>query len=319
MKKFNPAWWAPGPHFQTILAHFLRPVRAVTVSRHRLETPDGDFVDYDYLEGEKTAPLVLILHGLEGNSQARYIRSLLSQIRDQRWHAVMLNHRGCSGEPNRLESTYHSGKTEDIRFVIEYFKQRGFLNIYAVGYSIGGNMLLKYLGESSDENIAAVAKAVCVSVPYDLAASVKLLEKSFINHWVYARSMLKSLKKKVSQKFPKFSTKVRLGHVAKCDTFSVFDEEVTARLNGFKSAPDYWAQCSSINFLEKIRTKVLLVHAMDDPFLTKEYLPLSLIEENPYIDLCLTEKGGHIGFLMGQSPWAQERWLEDRIIDYFLN
>lgn len=319
VKEFHPAWWAPGPHFQTILAHFLRPVRSVAVSRHRLETPDGDFVDYDYLEGDEGAPIVLILHGLEGSSRARYIRSLIPEIQNKKWHAFILNHRGCSGEPNRLDLTYHSGKTEDISFVVRHLKERGFLNIYAVGYSIGGNMLLKFLGESHSSNVASIDKAVCISVPYDLAASVCLLEESFINHWVYARSMLNSLKKKIRRKFPKNSSKVRMERVEKCHTFSVFDEEVTARLNGFKSAADYWAQCSAMSFLEKIRTAVLLIHAKDDPFLTKEYLPICLMEENPHIDFCLTEKGGHIGFLMGRSPWVQKKWLETTILDYLTN
>jgi len=330
---FQPAWWAPGAHCQTILGRFLRMTRTLPFERTRLETADGDFLDLDIARPENgaQAPVVIILHGLEGSSEAPYVNSLAAAARDRGWIAAAVNFRGCSFDklksgkrfrarvpvPNLLAATYHSGKTEDLDLVLAHLrKTEGARPFFAAGFSLGGNILLKWLGEKSSGAGAFLERAAAVSVPYDLVESVKMMDRGF-NREVYTRVLLSTLKKKALLKADQYPGLIDKARVKSCRTFREFDREVTARLNGFQDEVEYWTLSSSGRYLKEIRIPSLLVHAEDDPFFPGKYLPYEIIRESPHLNLCLSKRGGHVGFLSGRFPQMQEQWLEETVLDFF--
>ena len=314
---FKPAWWCLGAHAQTIFARFFRPFPKLDLNRKRLETPDSDFLDLDYLAGDKDSPVVVVLHGLEGSSKVPYVQSLLGELQKIKWKAVAVNYRGCSGEANWLKQSYHSGKTEDLDFVLKCILQEEKTNpIFLVGYSIGGNIILKWLGEQGKNVPPQIQKAVAVSVPYDLLRSVQVMDRGF-NREIYTRKLLTTLKAKALAKEKCFPGNVDEGRVKYSKTFKDFDREVTAPLNGFKDEIEYWTQSSSLYYLDRIRLQTLLIHAKDDPFFPGSLLPLEQIKRSDYLKLVLTDKGGHLGFVSGNWPWKQELWLEKTITDFF--
>lgn len=316
-REFKPAWWCPGAHAQTIVGGLLRPYPRLRLKRKRLETSDGDFLDLDFLEASNhEAPLVLIVHGLEGSSHSPYVRSLLGVIQKKGWSAAALNMRMCSGEPNRTPTTYHSGKSEDLDFTIRFLKSSGIQKIYAVGYSLGGNVLLKWLGELGSKARDLVQKTAAVSVPFDLVRTAELMDLGF-NREVYTRKLLYGLKRKVAIKKKKFPNIMNYEALKKCKTFRVFDREATARLNGFQDEMDYWTRSSSLFFLKIIQVPTLIVHAEDDPFYGGDCLKNVSIEKSDSIEIRLSPSGGHIGFVTGPWPWRQEPWLENQILEYF--
>jgi len=287
-----------------------------------LETPDRDFLDIDFFDAPSVnrgghAPLVVILHGLEGSSGAPYIKRLLREIRKRGWNAAAMNMRMCSGEPNRLVQTYHSGKTEDLDFVLGRLKdRRAWHEIYLVGYSIGGNIALKWMGEQAGRASEQIQKAVVVSVPYDLTKSVGELDQGF-NRAVYTAVLLRSLKRKVRRKVKMFPGAITYDRVKHCKTFKEFDNKITAPLNGFKDERDYWSRSSSMNFLKSIRVPTLLIHAEDDPFFPGEFLPREDFEKSTYLKSLIVSEGGHVGFVSGAWPWRQTPWLEQQIMNFF--
>ncbi len=315
---FNPAWWCPGRHTQTIFARYFRPVPRLKMNRKRLETPDNDFLDIDLLEGSPPeAPLVIILHGLEGSSRAPYVLSFMSEIRKRNWPAAAVNFRGCSGEANRLKQTYHSGKTEDLDFLVHYFhKSEPRRKIYLVGFSLGGNIVLKWLGEQKESARGKVHKAVAVSVPYDLVEAARLMDQGF-NRQVYTRKLLSTLKAKALHKERRFAGILDRNKVKRCKTFKVFDREVTAKLNGFKDEMDYWVHSSSLHYLANIRVETLLIHAEDDPFFPGKLFPFEAAQKNAaHLNVLMTSRGGHLGFVGGATPWKQDLWLEQTMIHF---
>lgn len=331
-RSFRPAWWAKGAHAQTILGRFMRTVKPLSLERSRLETADNDFIDIDFLRGDAKKPFVVVLHGLEGCSYAPYIQSLLFTFRSRGWNAAAVNFRGCSvtlsekrfllagkktAHPNLLASTYHSGKSEDLDTVLDYLRREtGAAPFFAAGFSIGGNILLKWLGEQGEAAGRLIRKAAAVSVPYDLVKAVSVLDEGF-NREVYTRSLLSTLKEKARSKAMQFPGSLDAVKLKRCRTFAEFDREVTARLNGFKDEMDYWTKSSSKHYLRDIRVPSLLLHAGDDPFYPGKFLPLEEIRGSTYLKLLLTSEGGHVGFLAGPWPWAQEPWLEGKIMSYF--
>ena len=316
---FRPSWWCRGAHFQTIFAHFLRPSPELSLRRERIETPDGDFLDVELLDEERSnSPWVVIFHGLEGSSRVSYVRSLMRYAQEMGWRSAAVNFRGCGFEPNRLKRSYHSGKTDDVDPVLDYLARKEKNPVfYLVGYSIGGNIVLKWLGEKSDRVFPGVKRAVAVSVPYDLAKSVEVLDKGF-NRKVYTRSLLATLKKKTFFKEKIFPGLISVAEVQRCTTFKEFDGLVTAPLHDFKDAAHYWKESSSVSYLEKIRVPALLIHAADDPFFPGHLFPSKIVESSPYLSACLTVSGGHLGFVSGKWPWKMDPWLEKTISD-FLN
>jgi predicted alpha/beta-fold hydrolase len=279
------------------------------LSRERLDTPDGDFIDLDFTpEPRPRAPLVLLLHGLEGSSRRGYALITYDALVRRGLRGIGMNFRSCSGEPNRTARFYHSGETGDLRLVLEHLHARfPGVPLGAIGFSLGGNVLLKYLGEEGDA--ALVRAAVAISVPYDLAAGARALERTRMGRF-YTKIFLESLVAKAEMKAALLGDRCDLERIRRARTFWEFDDAATAPLHGFAGADDYYARSSSAGFLERIRVPTLLLHARDDPFLPAAALPLDVIARNPHLRAVITERGGHVGFLMG-PPWARCYWAEE--------
>ena len=305
---FEPAWWLPSPHGQTIGGRLFRRPAPPEFERIRLDTPDGDFLDLDLPPAPSAnAPVVVLFHGLEGSARRGYAINTYNELFARGIGAVGVNFRSCSGELNRTARFYHSGETSDIRFVLEqlalHYPGR---RMGAIGFSLGGNALLKYLGEDGDA--ARVACAVAVSVPYDLSAGARVLEKSAAGRF-YSSVFIKSLLLKAEAKVTLLADKCDLEKVRRARTFYEFDDAATAPLHGFAGADDYYARSSSAQFVSAIRRPVLLLHALDDPFLPAAAIPRAVIASNPCVQAVITQKGGHVGFI-GGSPWAPTFWAE---------
>lgn len=310
---FRPPGWAAGPHAQTLMARVLRPEAGPDVERERLPTPDGDFVDIDWgPDPGPDAPVVLILHGLEGSSRRRYVRSVARALLARGVRPVALNFRGCSGEPNRGLRFYHSGETSDPGLVLDELRRRfPRRRIGAMGFSLGGNVLLKLMGEREDGGAGVVDAAAVMSVPYDLAAGCRLLERSLMGR-VYAAYFLRSLRRKVALKRAGLGEAIDIRSAERVNTIWSFDDVVTAPLHGFRDAAEYYARSSSAAFLATIRVPTLLVHAMDDPFLPPDAIPIRVAKANPHLTLSLHDGGGHVGFVEG-TPWSPSFWADEHV------
>jgi predicted alpha/beta-fold hydrolase len=304
---FTPAWWLPGGHLQTLWPNLARRRPRVELRRSRWELPDGDFLDLDWTLGDGIAT-VLVLHGLEGSSGSHYARGLARALSQRGYRVAIMHFRGCTGEPNRLDRSYHSGETGDIDLVVRRLRRENPDGaLAAVGYSLGGNVLLKWLGELGAD--APVSAAVAVSVPFELASAADRLACGLSR--VYQSKLLGSLRRKTLRKFARRPSPLDPDRVARLRTFREFDDYVTAPLHGFADADDYYARCSSRSFLKSIRTPTLILHALDDPFMTPEVVP-SAAELSPQVTLEIAPHGGHVGFVSG-PPWHPVYWLEERI------
>jgi uncharacterized protein len=310
-RPFRPAAWLPGPHAQTIAGRLLRRPRPPAFRRERIETPDGDFVDLDFVPAaDPRAPLVLLLHGLEGSARRGYAILTYRALAAHGLRAVGLNFRSCGGEPNRAARLYHSGETGELRFVLRTLADR--LRepaAAAVGFSLGGNVLLKYLGEEGEA--AELRTAVAVSVPYDLSAGADALDSSFMGR-LYTSVFLKSLVAKAESKADALRDLVDMERVRSARSFRAFDDAATAPIHGFAGAEDYYRRSSSSGYLERIRIPTLLIHAADDPFLPGHVLPLDRMQANPNVQTVVTQGGGHVGFI-GGVPWRPDFWVEEQI------
>lgn len=318
---FRPPVWARNPHVQTLGARVLRPTRGPGMRRERWELPDGDFLDVDVgPEPGPRAPVGLVLHGLEGSSRRRYVLSACARLHAGGVRPVALNFRGCSGEMNRLPRLYHSGETADPAWVLARIRERWpHRGVGALGFSLGGNVLLKLLGERADGGQGLVDAAVAISVPMDLAAGGRLLERTVMGR-AYAGYFLRSLRRKVRAKAPLLAPRVDLDAALGARTLRAFDDAVTSRLHGFDDAADYYRRCSSAGFLAGIRVPTLVLHALDDPFLPPDALPRDALASNPALLAAIQPRGGHVGFLEGslRAPrlWAEEegaRFLARRL------
>ncbi|MGK0296962.1 MAG: putative alpha/beta-fold hydrolase [Gammaproteobacteria bacterium] len=308
---FNPAWWLPDPHSQTLWQYFFRRKIKLELISERLELPDGDFVDLCWTTNT-TGPLIAVFHGLEGDITSPYSNAIMHYIHTLRWRAVFMHFRSCSGEMNRLERSYHSGETDDIRFLIQVLQTRyPDVPIATVGYSLGGNALLKYLGESGAAS--RVVASVAVSVPYLLHDSAISLSKGLSRF--YQWRLVRSLQDKVRKKFIGKKSTISINTLHKLTTFYKFDENITAPLHGFKSADEYYFKSSCRQYLSKIRAPTLLLHAKNDPFMSISAIPKAE-ELSDTVILELSDKGGHVGFVGGIVPWKAEYWLEERITNF---
>lgn len=308
---FNPAWWLPGPHLQTLGARFLRPGGGVPLRRERLDTPDGDFLDLDHAfdgaDPRRDAPMVLVLHGLEGSAQSKYALQAYRAIRAGGARAVGLNFRSCSGELNRLPKSYHSGETGDLAFVLGRLRERTREPLGVIGFSLGGNILLKFLGERGESVHDLVAAASVISVPYDLAAGAHFLQRS--GGWIYRSFLLRKLRRKIAAKRNILPQDLQLARIARARSFHAFDDAATAPLHGFASAHDYYERSSSRGFLSQIRVPTMLIHALDDPFLPVDAVPHAEVRDNPFLVSTFSPHGGHVGFVSG-APWRPTFWAE---------
>jgi predicted alpha/beta-fold hydrolase len=310
--EFKPAWWLPGPHLPTLWAALARR-RSPAASRfERLRLDDGDFIDLCWV-GASEGPLVVLLHGLEGSYRSKYAAALLDRIDGRGWGGVLMQFRGCSGEPNLRDRSYHSGDTGDLEFLLAVLEQRyPGRPIMAVGYSLGGNVLLKYLGQSAG-NAKPIA-AAAVSVPFDLAAGANRLNRGVSK--IYQRCLVRSLQKKIRTKFADRAAPIALDELNKWADFWSFDNNVTAPLHGFADADEYYTRCSCRQYLGTITKPTLVIHSRDDPFLSVDAIPKN-DELSNTTELLLTERGGHVGFVSGRNPLRPRYWIDDCLMAWF--
>lgn len=315
---FSPPWWARNPHIQTILP-LLTKVDRPELRRERFELKDGDFIDLDWLNVPKEGEVILIIiHGLEGSAESHYVRRLLHDCANHGLCALVHHHRSCSGESNRLARSYHSGDTQDLQENLQHLKLRFPTSpLLAVGYSLGGNVLTKYLGEHGENSL--LKRGAVISAPLKLSACAKRLEKGFSK--VYQSYLIKQLQQKVTNKIKDDSLRdampVSLAQIKQLDTFYAFDHRVTAPLHGFTGADDYYQQASGIDYLSTICQPTLVLHAADDPFMTADVIPAA-DKISPHVTYELHDQGGHVGFINGGNPLRPKYYLEQRILNFLL-
>lgn len=320
-QEFKSAWWLPEGHSQTLWRKFAgAPV--VNHERERVELSDGDFIDIDWLTAEEPTqnsgqPLVFILHGLCGSSSSSYVLSLQALLIENGFNSVVMNFRGCSGELNRKAQAYHSGVSHDLEEVLRHAVSRGEPEaISLVGYSLGANVLLKWLGEHHD--YSKIDKAVAVSTPFTLGLCSQEMLTGLSR--IYGRYFTKRLMGDFLHKRKEFESQDRgpeleqllgLGDISRVSNIWEFDEMITAPLHGFENARDYYERCSSIKFLPEISTSTLLIQGYDDPLIPPDALPgVGVVSESTVMEL--SPKGGHVGFVSAQNS----NWLESRILQF---
>jgi predicted alpha/beta-fold hydrolase len=322
MTPYRAPWWLNGGHAQTLYAALAVPRPRVAYRRERWDTPDGDFIDLDWIDQDsgsgirdsETRPLVVLFHGLEGSSQSHYALALMAAVRDAGWRGAVVHFRGCSGEPNRLSRAYHSGDAPEIDWIVRRLRAQNAVSpLFATGVSLGGNALLKWLGETGASARGVVDQAVAVSAPVDLMAAGNALDRGF--NLVYVRSFLRTLKSKSLEKLTRFPGLYDADAVRGSRTLREFDDLVTAPLHGFRNTDDYWTRASAKPWLRGIEVPVLMVNARDDPFLPSGALPAphevasSVLLEQP-------ASGGHVGFVSGRFPGNLD-WLPQRALEFF--
>lgn len=315
---FRPAWWLRGPHRQTVWRSLFGGGPTPPYRRERFETSDGDFVDLDWLDSESRSgdrPLVIVLHGLEGSSRSNYVVGLLREAARRGWDGVAMNFRSCSGELNRRPRFYHSGETGDLDEVLSsLIARRPGRSIGLVGYSLGGNVLLKWLGERNDKVPESLRAAVAVSVPFDLAAAAYRVDHGLSR--IYGQRFLRTLKEKAKAKARLYPGLLDPDEVAAIRSFTVFDDRVTAPLHGFANGRHYWTEASATPWLGAIRKPTLVINAFDDPFLPAACLPRDAVARSPWLAAEFTPFGGHAGFIEEWRPGAVSYWIDHRAMDF---
>ena len=303
--------WLPGGHLQTIYPATCVRKPPVAYRRERWDTPCGqDFIDVDLVDGSPGAPCVLLFHGLEGSSDSHYARALMAAVQARGWHGAVAHFRGCSGEPNLAPRFYHSGDAEELDWIVRRLRARHTGAFYAAGVSLGGNALLRWLGEQG-QGAGIVDAAVAVSAPLDLAAGGAALARGM--NRIYTRMFLETLKPKALAKlerYPGLFDRARL--LAARDLYS-FDNVVTAPLHGYRDTDDYWHRASARHVLHDIVVPTLVLNALNDPFLPGRHLPASAA---PAVTLDYPEEGGHVGFATGPFPGRID-WLARRILHFY--
>lgn len=322
MTRYTPAWWLPGAHAQTLWGKLFRREPLQTTVMERWDTPDGDFLDIHRLAATSPSPgaRLLVLHGLEGTIRSHYAQAFLGEAHARGWAADMLIFRSCGSELNRTRRFYHSGETTDLAFVVsrlvEAFPRQ---SLVLAGVSLGGNVLLKYLGEQGVGLPAQIKAAAAVSVPFDLARSSRHINKGFAR--VYQRHFLRSLRLKAFGKLERFPDLIPRERLAAMRTMHDFDDVITAPLHGFRDADDYYTQSSSLGWIRRISIPTLLLSAVDDPFLPPEVLDQVRAEagRNPVLELEFPPHGGHAGFISGLNPFRPDYYAERRVCDFLAN
>jgi predicted alpha/beta-fold hydrolase len=313
--QFNPAWWLRNAHLQTIIAKWLKVKKSIHTTRETIELPDGDFIDLAWTEKPKKndkRPIVVVLHGLEGSVNSHYAKGMLAAIKGKKWLGVLMHFRGCSGRVNRKANSYHSGDTRDIHYLtqqlaMQYPKQK----MLAIGFSLGGNVLTKYLAQYPENPYQGVS---IICAPLHLASCSKRINQGFSK--VYQKYLVDMLKNSTQLKLDNHllssPTVMQLNDIK---TIWQFDHQVTAPVNGFTDAQDYYHQSSGRYVLDKIKQPCLFIHSTDDPFLCDtntraiEQLPTNITFE-------VSLKGGHVGFIYGKNPFKPKFWLEERVPDF---
>ena len=314
---FKAAWWLPGGHLQTLWGKFVRRRPRLNVERRRIETPDGDFLELLRIPAQLDAPRLLILHGLEGTERSHYVGGMLAEAARRGWGADVLLFRSCGSELNRQPRFYHSGETEDLAFVLELLLSEFPRSAFSVvGFSLGGNVLLKWLGDGGGDVPARVCAAAAVSVPFDLSRSADRIGSGVSR--VYERHFLRSLIGKARAKKQRFPEHLAFGRIDGAVTLRGFDDAVTAPLHGFRDAEDYYTRSSSIGYLHGIRLPTLLLGAVDDPFLPGSVLTevAGIARKNESLTVEFPPNGGHVGFVSGAFPWRAFYYAEWRVAEF---
>jgi predicted alpha/beta-fold hydrolase len=315
--QFRPAGWLRNRHAQTIYPSL--PWAGAPwpeLRREDLELPDGDLTVVDWLtesgDTEPDSPTLIVLHGLEGSAESSYARMLLQTAAERGWRAAVLHFRDCGDYRNRLPRRYHAGETNDIRFFLERLRTEGHEGpMMAAGYSLGGNVLLKYLGENGVSTPLDAAAAV--SVPLNLHESATALSQGFSK--IYQRHLLKRMKSAVSRKFDQYTAAFDWKRAMDASTFADFDDAVTAPLHGFSGKDEYYDRCSSITYLKNIQRPTLIINSLDDPFMTPDVIPVE-DQLSDCITLEISDHGGHVGFIDGGLPWRPKYYLPTRITEF---
>ncbi|MGH7604846.1 MAG: hydrolase [Gemmatimonadaceae bacterium] len=313
---YSPAWWVPGGHLQTLWGKFFRHQSVPTVLE-RWDTPDGDFLELHRILAEPAAPRLVLLHGLEGTVRSHYAQAFLTEAKGRGWGADLLVFRSCGSELNATRRFYHSGETGDLSLVLERISEE-FPNapLALVGVSLGGNVLLKYLGECGSDLPRQLAAAAAISVPFDLARSSRRINRGFSR--VYQRFFLRSLRRKATEKARRFPDLASMAEITGIRTLEEFDNLITGPLHGFLDAQDYYERSSSLPYLINIRINTLLLSAVDDPMLPPQVLDevTHIAQENPALHLDFVERGGHAGFVGGSLPWRPFYYAEYRVGEF---
>ena len=331
---YKAPFWLPEGHSQTIFPSIFRKVEGIHYVRERIMTNDGDFLDLDIAPqppkgelkfesksgvivappsgaGGAVASLIILSHGLEGSSTRQYIMGMVKNFNAHGFDCLAWNFRSCSEDINQTKRFYHSGATEDLDTVVKHAVSKGYQKIYLVGFSLGGNLTLKFLGEKGQNLYPEVQKAVVFSVPLHLSSSSKTIS------WLYDQRFIRSLNKKVQAKanrFPEFE--IDVSNISKIKNLKDFDDAYTSQLHGFKDAEDYYEQNSSLYFLNDINIKTLIINAKNDPFLSKECFPYEQAKRLEKVHLQTPEGGGHCGFY--PADYQGVLWSERRALEWIL-
>ncbi|NPA66301.1 MAG: hydrolase [Epsilonproteobacteria bacterium] len=306
---FNPPFYLQNKHIQTLFPTVFKKNPLVDFEQEIFVLSDGDFLEPFWLNKDLSKPIVILLHGLGGSYRSPYIPSLMQALSQNGFSPVLMHFRGCGTKPNNTKRSYHSGDTQDLREFLEslHVKQK---ELYAIGFSLGANVLLKYLGEEKEHSL--ISKAVAVSTPFKLDICADEINKGFSK--IYQNHLLKDLKPLLAQKAKQFDIGLSQQQIQNIRTFWEFDELYTAPIHGFKDVYDYYNRSSSFGYLRSIQTKTLLIHAQDDPFMNKNVIPTKN-DLSPTTTLELNRYGGHVGFIEGnfQKPIY---WIDKRVVAY---
>ncbi len=315
---YSPAWWIPGGHLQTLWGKLFRRQPPAPTVLQRWDTPDGDFVEVHRLQADHGAPRVLLLHGLEGTVRSHYAQGLLNEAARRGWGADLLIFRSCGSEMNRARRFYHSGETTDTAFVLERISDEFPASPLAIaGVSLGGNVLLKFLGEKGNNLPPQLKAAAAISVPFDLSRSARRINRGLSR--LYQRFFINSLRRKAQEKAAQFPDIAPASRIAGIRTLEDFDNLITGPVHGFRDAQDYYQRSSSLPWLKQIRLNTLLLSAIDDPMLPPEVLDevREVARQNPALHLEFVDQGGHAGFIAGSVPWRPLYYAEHRVGVFF--
>ncbi len=310
--EFKPACWLPERHSQTLFPTLFKRRSRLEMTDEILELPDGDFVELAWTEKRTTGPVIALFHGLEGSVDSGYVQGVLQVIHDMGWQGVVMHFRSCGKHANRLPRWYHSGDSPDIAYFVDMLKTRfPDRKLGAFGVSLGGNALLKYLGEQGENT--PLSAAMAVSVPFDLGNTANHLTTGFSK--VYQRHLVSLVRKKIAEKQRQMSLPLDAKAFDDAKTFYQVDN-LAAKLHGFESAEDYYQKASARQFLKAIKIPTLLLHSKNDPFMTTEAIPQP-DELSRHVTLELCESGGHVGFVYGANPFKPKYWVDKRFYDFY--
>lgn len=316
-RRYHPSWWLPGRHLRTVWGRVGRRAQSIDTRRDRWETPDGDLLEVERLDGTAPdSPRLILLHGLEGTVRSHYVQGTLAEATRRGWGADLLLFRSCGGTLNRTRRFYHSGETGDLGLVVDrVIREHPRAPLLFAGYSLGGNVLLKWLGEQGSALPAQARAAAAVSVPFDLARGARHINKGLAR--LYEASFLRSLKRKTYAKLVQFPDLADHARVDAARSIYAFDDAVTAPVHGFASADDYYSRSSALGYLAAIRLPTLLLSALDDPMLPAAVLDevRTIARTTPALTTEFVARGGHVGFVMG-PPWRPFYYAEWRVGEF---